>query len=334
MKKVKTSCLIILHAGRQYGLGHLSRSLLVEKILVKRFNCNTKLLIIGDQFKNKLLDKLNHRFLISVTDYNQILNICIRYQMVVFDLYKPAINKTLGELLLKINKKTKIISIDSMIEYKDIIDLVFLPSFQVRNQSIKDHPKVVYGWDCLLLKVSSCFYEWEEGNKVMILTGGSDVKGLAKTFPSILTKDFHDHVFFNWVRGPFSEAPTVPNNYRSRFTIYDNPEKIEDIMCASNYAITIFGISFFELIYLGIPTVVFSIFPEKDSFHLNVIEKLNIALVAKDHKEASKKLSKLILDKDLALTLSRNSKSIFPQSGETRLGDEIQKILISNQDLN
>ena len=74
----------------------------------------------------------------------------------------------------------------------------------------------------------------------------------------------------------------LPNDQRLKWIIHDSPEQLDEIILNCNYAITVFGISFFEVIQYGIPTVVFSAYKNKDEMELQALKKLEVAIVAKD----------------------------------------------------
>lgn len=98
-------------------------------------------------------------------------------------------------------------------------------------------------------------------------------------------------------------------------------------MQASNYAVTVFGVSFFELIYLGIPTVVFSPYGDKDDSELEALAKAGVAVVARDEREATDQLCALMRDDLLATQLSLRAREHLNTPGGRRLCLEIVKLL-------
>ena len=98
-------------------------------------------------------------------------------------------------------------------------------------------------------------------------------------------------------------------------------------MQASNYAVTVFGVSFFELLYLGIPTVVFSPYGGKDDRELEAIAEAGVAIVACDQREAADRLSALMHNDLLAAQLSRRAREQLNNPGGRRLCAEIAKLI-------
>ena len=89
----------------------------------------------------------------------------------------------------------------------------------------------------------------------------------------------------------------------------------------------VFGVSFFEVLQYGIPTVVFSPYDKKDDIELENLKKLNLAMVAKNEYEAVEMLVKLMKDHKLATKLSKNAKKKMENKGSARLVSEVKKLL-------
>jgi UDP-N-acetylglucosamine:LPS N-acetylglucosamine transferase len=62
----------------------------------------------------------------------------------------------------------------------------------------------------------------------------------------------------------------------------------------SNYAITVFGISFFEILQYGVPSVVFSPYNNKDNEELEALKKEEVAMIANNSRLAVEGLFKLM----------------------------------------
>lgn len=315
--------LIICHAGKGLGLGHLTRSLVIARSMQQNFGAEIKYLVQGNVVNKDYLKDFEHQFL----DTNQDLSIKIRQlvadsniQIVVFDLHPEQVPTDFSELLteLKLNG-CKLIGIDGLVDYHNKLDLIFIPSFNFSPSSnlIIETP-VVFGWDCYLLNINKKQIEWQAGKRVLVLTGGSDTTKLGKTLPTKLNNVLPDFTELNWVTGPFADEPIFPKNNKFEMKNHQAPSELDGLMINSNYALTIFGVSFFELLYYGVPTVVFSPYGHKDDRELKVIESEGIALVAKDEVDAINKLKMLMTDDKLAASLSEKSKKLMSFPGGQR----------------
>jgi hypothetical protein len=79
-------------------------------------------------------------------------------------------------------------------------------------------------------------------------------------------------------------------------------------MQTANYAVTVYGVSFFELLYYGVPTIVFSPYGDKDDSELTEIAATGVALVATDEVDAIAKLNNLMTNEALAASLSLHAR--------------------------
>jgi spore coat polysaccharide biosynthesis predicted glycosyltransferase SpsG len=308
--------LIICHAGKGVGLGHLTRSLVIARSMQQNFDAEINFLVQGNVVNKDYLRDFEHQFL----ETNQDLSIKIRQlvadfdiQILVFDLYPEQVPKDFVELLtdLKLNG-CKLIGIDGLIDYHKKLDLIFIPSFNFSPPpNLIIETPVFFGWDCYLLNIKKKQIEWQSGKRVLVLTGGSDTTKLGKTLPSELNDVLPDYAELNWVTGPFADEPIFPKQSKFDMQNHHAPSELDGLMINSNYAMTVFGVSFFELLYYGVPTVVFSPYGHKDDSELKMIESEGVALVAIDEVDAINKLKMLMMDDKLAASLSEKSKKLM-----------------------
>ena len=92
-------------------------------------------------------------------------------------------------------------------------------------------------------------------------------------------------------------------------------------------AISVFGVSFFELIAHRVPTVVFSPYGEKDHRELKGIGKQRIALVAQNAKDAAQKAAILINDSDLRAELSNRARDKLKKFDGEYFAEEVKSLL-------
>ena len=88
-----------------------------------------------------------------------------------------------------------------------------------------------------------------------------------------------------------------------------------------------FGISFFEVLQYGIPTVVFSPYNNKDDKDLVALSKEDVAIVSYNSEAAIKELSNLMNDEKLAKKLSINALKKLSINGSEKLSKEIHLLL-------
>lgn len=327
------NALIICHAGRGMGLGHLTRSLVVARALHRELGFNVQLLIQGEKIERADLNTFKHHFLELTGNLLQKARSLIKQidaKVIVFDLYPRLLPENMREFLATVRwEDRKIISIDGLTDFQDNLDLLFIPSFQPAILPNDDAPNnVVWGWDCFLLNVRRQPTLWQAGRQVLVLTGGSDATGLGKTFPSQLSAALPQEIELHWVIGPYSQKPVLPDSLYPSILLHQSPSGLDELMTTTHYAVTIYGVSFFELLYYGVPTVVFSPYGPKDDHELSIIEEAGVALVAADPADAIKKLKNLITDNTLAASLSRQARQKMSIQGGTKFAQAVAALLL------
>ena len=329
MKKIY----IICNAGKQFGLGHLSRSLLVATMLNQKFSCEVEFIIKGSKLIYKELKNFKHNFFSKDIDFiTKIQTTVNSADCYFFDINENLLPFNFDKIFEFLKQsRAKKIAIDCFKDYLEIFDLIFIPSFkfdQTKNLHKKNGGKIVFGWDCFIIDPNIDVKNWSPGKNIIILTGGSDFYKIGNFLPINLDEKLPSDINLNWITGPFSKKPKLPTYPRTNILEHKAPNNLMSMMQNSNYAVTVYGVTFFELIYLGIPTVVFSPNCEKDSKELDIIRELDIALVADRVNEVAKMLNKLVKNDTLSERLSIRSRSKLFRSGLDKLYNEISSILI------
>jgi len=326
------SILYVCHAGDFVGLGHLSRALVAAKAFTVELGADVQLLVAGnlDHFDSFL--GIPHRVVGFDRDLSVIIWEICSYkpiEVILFDLHPRLIPDDFELNLERLRAlPCRLIAIDGLIRFRSMLDLIFLPTFLfVPPSDLPDGAPIVYGWDCFLLNVEVRPSRWQNGPRVLALTGGSDVSGLGERWPSLLDKELLPNTELHWVTGPFANMARMPKAPRIQIVNHIAPAGLGPLMSTSNYAVTVFGVSFFELLYSGIPTVVFAVQENKDQSLLHEVRRLGLALVADDVTEATILLSKLMNDENLARELSSRSRSVFTNHGALRLCSEVAGFL-------
>ena len=324
--------LLVCHVGSEEGVGHLSRLLALAKNLRKDGNVISEFLIFGDFINKDDLANFNvHAFSIKEDFVSTIKNFLSinTFNVIIFDLYPRHNINNLDKLLIQL-KHLNIyqISIDSLIEYCNILDLIWIPSFNFDYTKHTDCSCILRsGWDTFLIQKRLRHKDWSPGSKVLILTGGSDILKLGKTLPAQLDKLLKEEVELHWVRGPFSDAPSLPKNCRLNWVVHNSPERLDELIIQSDYVMTVFGVTFFEVLQYGIPSVVFSPYGNKDNAELDALSKENVALVVNDTELAINGIVNLMKNDKLAKEYSLNALQKMSINGVKNLSKEIYSLI-------
>ena len=162
---------------------------------------------------------------------------------------------------------------------------------------------------------------------MLLLTGGSDTSNLGKTLPVLLDKLLDSHVELHWVRGPFSSAPNLPKKCRLNWIVHNAPDCLDELIVQSDYAMTAFGVSFFEVLQYGLPTVVFSPYYDKNNDELNALSTERVAEVASNPKIATHSLNELMRNDKLAKEYSLNALKKMSINGVQNICNEIYALM-------
>lgn len=315
--------LIVCHAGEGLGLGHLTRALVAARALYQDLGGKVHLLIQGDSVQRADLDEFEHYFLRSEEDLLHAIRQHVRNvdaQVLILDLHPRLIPADIDGLLEDLRQgNCKIVSVDGLVNHRSKLDLIFVPSFQFfPPEGLIGAAPILFGWDCFLLNVKRPAVEWTPGGKVLALAGGSDATGLGKTLPRLLNDALPVNTELHWVTGPYAQQPVLPVSPRYSMLNHQSPPGLDDLIAATNYALTVYGVSFFELLYYGVPTVVFSPYGNKDDAELAAIAAEGVALVVRGEVEGVAKLKELMADDTLAASLSRRARQKLSVPGERK----------------
>jgi spore coat polysaccharide biosynthesis predicted glycosyltransferase SpsG len=169
--------------------------------------------------------------------------------------------------------------------------------------------------------------DWTPGSKVLILTGGSDVANLGESLPAQLDGLLAKNTEIHWVRGPFSSAPNLPEKCRLNWVAHNAPDQLDELIVQSDYVMTVFGVSFFEVLQYGVPTVVFSPYSNKDNNELNALLEEGVALVVNNPKLAIEGLLELMNNDELAKEYSVNALKKMSINGVQNFSKEIYSLM-------
>jgi spore coat polysaccharide biosynthesis predicted glycosyltransferase SpsG len=327
-----TKILLICQASFDVGIGHFSRLVTLSKVLKNQYIITPEFLVFGDKFDHDMAEDFSFYHYSTEENFfetvKNIININ-NYDAVVFDLSMQYDFGEFRKLLLELKRiDLRLISIDSLLEYRDLFNLIWIPSFNFDALKYSSNNCIIKsGWDSFLLAKKYEAEMWVPGSKVLILTGGSDIKKLSRLLPDILDASLPSNIQLHWVKGPFSESPRFKKPNRLEWIIHDSPFGLDEIIIDSNYVLTIFGISFFEVLQYGKPCVVYSPYGDKDKKELTELSKENVASVAFDVNDAINKLINLIHNNKESQNLSLNSLKKLTVNGTENLAKEIKNLI-------
>ena len=96
------------------------------------------------------------------------------------------------------------------------------------------------------------------------------------------------------------------------------------------YALTIYGVTLFELFSRGVPCVVFSPYGDRDDLEMKALRSEGVARVEHDAPAAIAALQEIMSLPEAASRLSSSGQLKVDGRGVQRLADEIQALLEDN----
>jgi len=322
--------LLVCDAGAAVGLGHWSRTGAVSSALRER-GVETKRLVFGEQPDGR------ERFAEATlrpgdADFSaEVLRVAAEWspQAIVFDLHPRRANAAITPLLRALSEGgTRVVGIDSLRGQADALDLLCIPSFYVEPQLLAAHAaKLVWGWDSILVEARFPLREWAPGNRLLVLTGGSDTTGLSASLPALLDARLAAGARVDWVRGPYALSPAIPEHPRLDWTVHHAPAGLDALMAQASHALTVFGVSLLELLKYGIPSVVFSPYGGANDVELQVLRQTGACIVADDAADAVVRLAGLARDDDAARACARESRRLLAGAGPGRLVQRIVELV-------
>lgn len=326
------STLLVCFVNAEIGVGHLSRLLAIAETLRKDNKVTPELLIFGELIKKDELSNFKvhifsprDNFVVTIENMLKENN----FDALIFDLYPNHNINNLSRLFKQLKQRNiSLIGIDSLLEHCNILDLIWIPSFNFDCGRYIDCTSLLRsGWDSFLIQKRLHNKDWTPGEKVLILTGGSDVSSLRENLPVQLDKLLAKNTQIHWVRGPFSSTPNLPKKCRLDWVVHNAPEQLDELIVQCDYVMTVFGVSFFEVLQYGIPTVVFSPYGTKDNSELKALSKESVAMVVNTPKLAIEGLVELMSNDELSKVYSMNALKKMAINGVHNFSKEIYSLI-------
>ncbi len=204
--------------------------------------------------------------------------------------------------IIKIIKKHKnniYIAIDCLIKYITLVEFLWLPSFYVPN-NIKKNPKVYYGNNRYLIggfKPNKILQKKKKIKNLAVFSGGSDVLNFNKIIIENIVSNLNYKLNIYFIIGPFSKKVFYSNNSLHNIKFIYGSKNIECLSKNIDLAITPHGVTLFELMYFGVPTITF--IPKKriSNIELNKLKNKKVTTIVKSISELDSKLHSIISGK-------------------------------------
>lgn len=250
VKEASLSVSVLCEAGPKVGMGHLSRACVVANSLQAHLGAAVRLYIKGSKIEFSDLVNLPHEWVASFDNVPAA-------DCVVCDV--KALDAEITDYLSAIAGKSYRVAIDQVPDAKLPVDLLWIPAVYLPGSlSPEQVPyEVRYGADCFLLRrvLPKQNVASSDAKKLIVLTGGSDPMGLAKTLPQDLISVLPESCEITWVQGPYALPPEIGDC--DNFAIVLSPTALHQYVAEFDVALCVFGVTFFECLQAKTQVVAF-----------------------------------------------------------------------------
>lgn len=315
MEQSNNQVCIFTSYGSSVGSGHLRRCINLGNFLESKgysITIVTKITdideknIIPESFislktdsfkKNKLIQKIDH----------------VIYNFFLTDL----LGHDLTEFLWVREMKIYIVSILSFkTDFSSkVFDLAFFPSVEKHNVIIENNRNIFTGKNCVLLNPFSEKTEFKINNdvkSVLIFLGGTD--------PYNITNTVINDLKHNNCNLKFNILMETNLSYPDNFNFKGQVKNFYNELMNNDIAIINGGISRYECMYIGIPTIAISIHKKQFNITKQVSDMgamINLGIYNElQNNSVSETLTRLVNNKEERISLHTNCKNIFEAPSE------------------
>jgi spore coat polysaccharide biosynthesis predicted glycosyltransferase SpsG len=260
------SVLFRVDGNKSLGMGHLSRCIQLAKLLKKK-GVTSYFLIKKNNISISYIISFGFRFFIlpnQISESQEIIEIKKLKKKFEIGLIFIDLRKTLSkEYFKKLKKTVKIIVIDNYEESSLQADLIIWPWSDLkelkRNIPSEFRKKILTGQEYMILgKISKGKARKKSSRTLLISMGGSDKSGITLRLIRSLKKSKID-LKMKVVTGKFfKDSKNLQNAIKNdrRFSIIKDPDSLIPLMKSSYIGIFTFGITTYEALYVGIPSMI------------------------------------------------------------------------------
>ena len=306
----KRSAILVADDGPEVGLGHRRRMEWLQRELRDELSLEARLLIRSGALPpsaHASRQTAESTELFSRTIQREVNK--ERASRIIFDLKWGLWENALPGLLRGFDHVSTL-GVDTPPSWCNLFENVFFPSVTLSEQ----HRLMGYsnwGPDWLLMNRRAQPWTWRRGDEpqVLVLTGSLGYYDFSEWLGEVMAKSVSPSVKVYWLgahghaqEGKGITEPPVP-------IISD--ENLRQRQSSATYAVSRFGVSVFEMLGLGVPTVVLPGWGEHEEASVDFLEERGLALVARSRCDVGKKITQLTFDDDLALSLSAATIEFF-----------------------
>ena len=329
--EIPPKTLIICDAGKQTGLGHLARAKASAQFLQDHLASSVKILIRSDADEFSLANGLHHRIiapgqLLAALDKNE-------FDILILDVIENDTEvRSICETVVKAPKLAPIIAIDGPFHLANI-SLHLVPSlFAATTLQAQLSESLIFGIDCMLVPASiERRLPIKAIKNLLVITGGSDTVGLGNTLPKLLEQRLDAKVNITWVQGPQADAPHLPDQSSRQWHVLNAPADLALRMHEYDAALCTYGVSMFECLRAGLPTVTFDALGTIEMDEWTAVSSSGMLMAGQNMDDAIALMAALVDDIDLTNKLAKNARYVMQASNGALLAHAVRVLTRRDQ---
>lgn len=304
----------------QIGTGHLYRCINLAKKLKKNNKIFFALSKLTKKNERNLILKNRFKIISIIKSFSLDREIekifSVKPNLIIVDKLNTSKN-----YILNLKRKCKVVSLDDLGIGSAFTDLTV--NSLVKKNSNKN---CVWGYKYLILgnKKTKTIKIKNKAKKLFVFFGGCDSRNLTKKITSILGY-LNKNTILNII-----STRQFPKVDSSQINYFYKPEKFYNIMLNSDMAIVAGGITSFETVRAGIPTICIPQFSHQIRNIYNLSKKKVIITPSKDFKFSKNQLIQTIYNLQNSFSkrkkMSKISKRFIDGKGADRVARLIQKL--------
>ena len=318
----------IVSAGPEFGLGHLRRMQAVARAYRNRGGKGKiDFYLIGCGPGERIACENDERDGVMIAgDCSSLTDLCqdLQHAVIIFDLHKKHIGKILYHCSQRLRLLDRyVVAIDNVAIQADMhADLRWVPSFY-KNPDWPDHLEIHYGWDHYLIDKKLETAPLPNKNRLLVLTGGSDVAGLGNIWPQMFERHTEHSLEIHWVQGPFSKNPVIPSMNKNKFILHRSLKGLDEVINTCDGILSVYGISVFESLMYGRPCVVYNPYVDPSNPEMLALKASGYVAVAQDADHAIRLAGNMFSEGALPTAQQNNQVSPIDGLGVHRLLERI-----------
>lgn len=331
---MKKNVLFVAKGGKNVGLGHIRRSLAVAKYVRKNYDCNVAFAVNKDNALLELLDKNGfEHFIIDGGSANQLTVEVFNPFITLFDI-KEDVSEGIKYLM---QKGIKTCLIDNITEARIHADVVIYPVGHFQDSldwsgfaGRKYIGAEYFPLDEKFMDLKSGNNNKEKRFNILVTMGGSDPNGV--TLHVIKALEDLENIDITVLIGPsfkLENTEEISKSVNENIKLKHNVSNIAEFMANADIAITAFGITLYELAYMGVPAIIIYNYLS-DETDVDIFQKLGTAVSPGYYKDVNIKdilaaVCKLMENEALRKQMALKGKALVDGKGIVRIGQIIME---------